>query len=470
MAARGWANSTVTAIGVSAGAGAAQLGVAYGLGIVVWQPVTGTAGESQWLASLAWVLWIAATSTVLGAVYANGVGARVAVAKAAAGPATDDAPPAATANRSPRPPGGVVDVAWRTAVALAAAIGAAITVPLVMLPARAAHRADNFQPQVTAGAYAVVGIIGGLIIAIAAVNARVVAINVLASAGWVWALAVVSVIDSVRADRTVGTAQLAAWHFTDRGWFGQTLYLPGALLMLGGALLVGVFASLPADRRGENRVGIAVSGAVGPLLVAGAYFLAAPRLTVRADQLSAYLFAPYAVIAGLAGSVLVAALGPLRPGRTRPATAPVASTARSATVPAGTPPKDDSADADLAEWTRNLAAPEGTGEKKPEPAGTRPDPTGNVRKKAGPSGDETTLRLDAGGSGPRTQPRGESPTRDLSAEPNPSPAVRTHPSPEPGAAGPAGTGKTGRATVTEPLWPEKPKPRKGRGPRGGNRT
>jgi hypothetical protein len=80
--------------------------------------------------------------------------------------------------------------------------------------------------------------------------------------------------------------------------------------MMGAALNIGVLAAVPAGRRGDNRVGVAVSGAVGPLVVAAAYFLAAPRLVgVRADeQLSAYLIAPYAVIAGLAGSVLLSGL------------------------------------------------------------------------------------------------------------------------------------------------------------------
>src|SRR5437773_2652198 len=69
MAARGWANSTVTAIGAAAVAGAAQLGLGYGLGIIVWQPTGGPAGEALWLASLAWVVWAAASSTALGAIW-----------------------------------------------------------------------------------------------------------------------------------------------------------------------------------------------------------------------------------------------------------------------------------------------------------------------------------------------------------------------------------------------------------------
>jgi hypothetical protein len=403
MAVRGWANSTVTAIGVAAGAGAAQLGLGYGLGIIAWQPVPDEAGDGLWLPSLAWALWIAATSTVLGAVYAAGLGTRTARAKAVS---TDAVNGEAADGDGPRPPARAVDLLWRTAVALAAAIGALITVPLVMLPARAAHRADTFQPQVTAGAYAVVGVIVGLVIAVVAVNARVVAANIMASTAWVWALAAVSVVDAVRANRTVGTAQLAAWQFTDKGWFRQTLYLPGALLMLGGALLVAVVAALPADRRGDNRVGIAISGTFGPLLVATAYFLAAPNLTVRAEQLSSYLFAPYAVIAGLTGSVLVAALGPVRPRRDRAATTPLALTASDTAAPTGaaTTAGDE---AEVIEWTRTLVVDSDA----PPVAQTPPQ---------------------------------------LATAPN-----RT------GAATPTATG---RATVTQPDSPAAPKPRKRRGP------
>jgi hypothetical protein len=429
MAARGWANATVTAIGVAAGAGAAQLGLAYGLGIIAWQPVRDATGEGLWLASLMWALWIAATSTVLGAVYAGGLATRANAASKkltagnAAGP--DTAVESEAAGAAADGDGGhrrtrAVDLLWRTAVALAAAVGALITVPLVMLPASAAHRADTFQPQVTAGAYAVVGVVVGLVVAVVAVNVRVIAANIVASTAWVWALAAVSVVDAVRANRTAGTAQLAAWQFTDRGWFHNTLYLPGALLMVGGALLAGVFGALPADRRADNRVGIAISGTFGPLLVAAAYFLAAPNLTVRAEQLSSYLFAPYAVIGGLAGSVLVAVLGPMRPRRARAAVAPDPALADDPAAAPGTAPKA-TGDAELTEWTRTLAVPS----DEPRAAPASPEAAAVT---TGTGSAETTAEI-----------------------------------------GSAAPGATGRATVTQPASPGVPKPRKRRGS-GGSAT
>jgi hypothetical protein len=265
------------------------------------------------------------------------------------------------------------------------------------------------------------------------------------------------VIDSVRANRTVGTAQLAAWQFTEGGWFRETLYVPGALLMLGGALLIGVFAALPADRREDSRVAIAVSGAVGPLLVAAAYFLAAPKLTLRTEQLSAYLFAPYAVLAGFAGSVLVAALGPMRPRRPKPpkpAAVPAipAPIVRSTITPAGGKPTAPgpatapapaaapaaASDDDLHDWTRTLGT---ATESKTEPL-----PAGGDDKT-----EETTFRLDAKGTDPYSTTRAYVSEEPVATTGGTDPTE----SPAPGA--------TGRATATQPLWPEKPKPRKRRG-------
>jgi hypothetical protein len=84
--------------------------------------------------------------------------------------------------------------------------------------------------------------------------------------------------------------------------------------MLAVAAIIGFLASWRAGRRGDSRVGVAVSGATGPLLVAAAYLLAAPQFAgadnIDISQWSAAMFAPYAVLAGLAGSVLVAAIGP----------------------------------------------------------------------------------------------------------------------------------------------------------------
>ncbi|MET7393118.1 hypothetical protein ABZS66_06425 [Dactylosporangium sp. NPDC005572] len=293
MAARSWATSIFTAIGVAAGAGAAQLGLGYGLGIIAWQPTGDSA--TVWISSLGWVAWLAATSTAIGALCADRL-------------AADGAPVPANPDSAA---GQALTIAWRFVIALSAAVGSLIIVPLVAIPARA-PRPDNAAPYFAAGGYAVAGIIVGLVIAIGALTARAIAANVIATSAWVWTLAVVAVADVVRVDgETATAAQLGTWQFADGTWIRGMVNLPGALLMLAAALVIGGLAAWPAGRRGDNRVGVAVAGAAGPLLVAAAYFLAAPALGSERDQhLSAFYIAPYALIAGLAGSVLVAAIGP----------------------------------------------------------------------------------------------------------------------------------------------------------------
>ena len=291
MAARSWAGSSITAVAVAAGAGAAQLGVGYGLGIVTWQPADAADGRVPWLASLAWVVWVAATSTGLGSVIAHALAGR----------------------GQPDGLDGFLLVAWRSTLVLAAAIGALVVVPLVAVPARAAETPENFAPEWTAAGYAVIGVIVGIVLAVAALTARAIAANLLISVGYLWLLAVVAVIDSLRQGDERMLAQLAIWEFNG-GPHVRGYYLPGVLLMLIAAAVIGFGAAWRAGRRGDSRVGVAMSGATGPLLVAAAYLLAAPQFAgednVDISQWSAAMFAPYAVLAGLAGSVLVAAIGP----------------------------------------------------------------------------------------------------------------------------------------------------------------
>jgi hypothetical protein len=308
MAVRGWGGSVAAAIGVAAGAGAAQLGLGYGLGIIVWLPAADRAGEAAWAASLAWAAWIAATSTVAGAIGAQRLGA----AQSAAGPDTDpadtDVPDTTTA-------------LWRLSLAVASAVGALVTVALIAVPARAAERADTFSPQTIAAGYAVLGVLVGLVMAVWSTSSPPVAANVIATVCWLWLLAVIAVIGGVVSGDGLSAAQLGVWQITgdpERFWFRDYIYWPGAALALGSAYVIGALSARTAARDPARRVGAAVSGVAGPLVVAVAYFLAAPRLVgIRPEQLSAHLLAPYSVLAGLAGSVTVTALAQ-RAERPRP--------------------------------------------------------------------------------------------------------------------------------------------------------
>jgi hypothetical protein len=307
MAVRGWGASIATAIGVAAGAGAAQLGLGYGLGIIAWLPSADGKSEAAWVASLAWAAWIAATSTVAGAICAD----RLSMPRTAR---SDGSTPSGAAAGSV----GANSTALlatglrRLALAVASALGGLVTVVLVAVPARTATRADTFSPQTIAAGYAVIGVMVGLLVAIWALSSPGVAKNVIATVGWLWLLAIVAVVDGVISGRGMAGAQLGVWQITsdsERFWFRNYFYWPGAALSLGSALLIGALAARTAARQPAARVGAAISGGVGPLLVAAAYFLAAPRLVgIQAEQVSAHLMAPYAVIAGLAGSVLVAAI------------------------------------------------------------------------------------------------------------------------------------------------------------------
>jgi hypothetical protein len=287
MARRGWTRSIIAAVLASSGSAAAQLGLGYGLGILVWAPNEANAAVTRgaWWAALAWTTWVAATSVVVGAVVGDRYGGRSGS-------------------------GLFVRVGRRVVMALAATIGGLVTVPLVAIPARGAQVVDNYAPEILAGVFAATGVVLGLVVALLALVARAIAANVFLSAIWLWALATVVVVDGLTSGRGIEYAQLGVWKFTEGGPSWRSIYIPGALLMLGAALLIGGLAAFPAAGRSDSRVGVAASGAIGPLLLAVAYVLASPRAgEAPAEMSSAFAVAPYTVIAGLAGSLLVALVG-----------------------------------------------------------------------------------------------------------------------------------------------------------------
>jgi hypothetical protein len=343
MARRGWGASIATAIGIGAVTGAAQLGFGYGLGIINWTPPGAGAVEAAWVASLAWATWIAATSVIAGAICAQRLHDRgtprrphpevneppssrpetdPAVDRPAPSASDVDALPPSRSDADRQPAWSPESPSSRDAdgdgsgrkisLAVAAAFGALITVLLVAVPARAAVVPATGSPQNVAAGYAAAGILVGLLVAIWALHSRAAASNVIATVGWLWLLAVVAVVDGVLSGRGLTSAQLGIWQISaDRAgfWIRDYFYWPGAVLSTGSALLIGALAARSAARSVDRRVGAAASGAAGPLLVAVAYLLAVPRLAgIAPEQLSAHLIAPYAVIAGIGGSVVVAAL------------------------------------------------------------------------------------------------------------------------------------------------------------------
>ncbi|MEU8180488.1 hypothetical protein AB0B85_22755 [Micromonospora sp. NPDC049044] len=334
MARQGWGVSIATAVGVAAGAGAAQLGFGYGLGVITWTPTDAGASDTAWADGLAWATWLAASSTVLGAVCAQRLhqrGAPVPATPPVSGPeatgssdsatatdpqAADWPDPEPTDNRPSQVPearsAGQDSLLRRVVLALAAGIGGLVTVLLIAVPARVATGADTGAPQRTAAVQAVLGILIGVLVASWALRSRAAAMNVIATAAWLWLLAVVSVIDGVRVGRGLTGAQLGTWQLDPdqpQYWISGQLYWPGALLALVPALLIGVLAARGTARSAGHRVGAAASGAAGPVLVALAYLTTLPHWsTLGPAQLSTQLIAPYAVLAGIGGSVLAAVL------------------------------------------------------------------------------------------------------------------------------------------------------------------
>lgn len=349
----------LTAAGVAAAIGAAQVGLGYGLEIISWRPGTEGLSSEAWLASLAWATWIAATSTIIGAVAADRI-------SLTARPGPVPAPPRIPAPRAPEPDGGMdgrggmesdggmendggmagegteTDQAagasrpapppasdpaeggglWRVVLAAAAAVGATATVALTAIPARMADPPDATSPLTVAAGYAVLGVVVGLALAVGALRSRAVAANVLASAAWLWLLAVVAVVDGVLAGRDWERVPLAFWEFTadpdrlwgvsadSQSWFGN-IFVPDFALAAGAALIIGALAALPAARRGDHPAGVVVSGAAGPLLVAAAYLLSQPRLAgAETVDVSRHLIVPYLVLAGILGSLVITMVRP----------------------------------------------------------------------------------------------------------------------------------------------------------------
>ncbi|WP_233584036.1 hypothetical protein [Micromonospora sp. CV4] len=443
MARRGWGVSIVTAIGVAAGAGAAQLGFGYGLGVITWTPTDAGATDTAWADGLAWATWLAASSTVLGAVCAQRLHQR-AVPPAAEPTVVDPDPtppaapsptgepepaersesvtsgptrPAAVEGTSPAsaqvaevPPSEHGGLLRRVSLALGAAIGGLVTVLLVAVPARVAVGADTGAPQRVAAVHAGLGILIGVLVALWALRSRAAAANVTATAAWLWLLAVVSVIDGVRVGRGLTGAQLGTWQLDPdhpRYWIGDQLYWPGALLALVPALLIGALAARRAARSAGHRVGAAASGAAGPLLVALAYLTTLPRWSALGPaQLSTQVIAPYAVIVGVGGSVLVAVLAErvnrsrrVDPDATDPVGADAQRVAEADSTRAGEP------DADPARPTTGAGTGRGT-----DATGVAPPAAGTVPRKRDAA---RVPRVPA----PRTDPDSSEPTAPVDGEP-----------------------------------------------------
>ncbi|MGA4729141.1 hypothetical protein ACPB67_17095 [Micromonospora taraxaci] len=278
MAFRTWGRLLLTALGVSVLAGAGQLGVAYGFGIVrLTGAFTGTT-VNQWPTQLVWVGWFAANAAVVGAVLTGRLARR-------------DAPPPSTGRQ--------------LAIGGAAALGATVIAPLCMQPARAAELI-SVDPVWAVGICAVLGAVIGAGAAIAVLLRPELGWNMAAVAGAVWLLALISVLPSLGTTGPLPTVRLGV---LEPSWLDDAAAQRLALLLLPiVALLAGGATAGLARWRGQAPLVSGATGVAGPVLVAFAYLTAGPGDAVDRYQATPYYASLIAILAGALGAAAAALL------------------------------------------------------------------------------------------------------------------------------------------------------------------
>ncbi len=282
MAVRTWANALGIAVGAGALAGAGQLGIGYGLGILRFDQDFPTG--APWAAQLAWVTFLASAAVIGGTLAGAWHARRLAVA--------------------PTP-------AVRAALAVAAAVGATVMIPLLVRPAGATHLAESGNPRVAVALAAAAGLLAGVVAAYAVLAFPAVSGNVITYVLWLWVAGLVSAAWTLGQGASWGTARLGLLPGTG-AWVPVVLLLPPALIALAVAAI--------ARFGGSDKRAVAASGVAGPLLLGFAYLVSGPS---SGSQSTAYRYALIAVAAGLAVSVLVGVVRrPTRKPPPEPAPAP----------------------------------------------------------------------------------------------------------------------------------------------------
>ncbi|MFG3557331.1 hypothetical protein ACGGAQ_23380 [Micromonospora sp. NPDC047557] len=278
MAFRTWGRLLLTALGVSVLAGAGQLGVAYGFGIVrLTGAFTGTT-VNQWPAQLVWVGWFAANAAIAGAVLTGRLARR-------------DTPSASTGRQ--------------LAIGGAAALGATAVAPLCMQPARAAELI-SVDPVWAVGICAILGAVIGAGAAVAVLFRPELGWNMAAVAGAVWLLALISVLPSLGTAGPLPTVRLGV---LEPNWLDDAAAQRLALLLLPVvALLAGAATAGLARWRGQVPLVSGATGVAGPVLVAFAYLTAGPGDAVDRYQTTPYYGALIAILAGALGAAAAALL------------------------------------------------------------------------------------------------------------------------------------------------------------------
>ncbi|WP_320066502.1 hypothetical protein [Micromonospora sp. RTGN7] len=289
MAFRTWGKPLLTALGVSVLAGAGQLGVAYGFGIVRLTGDFTDATVNRWPAQLVWVGWFAASAAVAGAVVTDHL--------ARAGAAVTD--------RRIHAHEVVSTTTGRLRVAGAAALGATVVAPLCMQPARATEL-NGVDPVWAVGICAILGAVVGAGAALAVLLRPPFGWNMAMMASTIWLLALVSSLPALVGTGTLPTVRLGVF---EPDWLGvDTAQRLATLVLPLVALLIGAASGALARRRGHPPLIGGACGAAGPVLVAFAYLTAGPGSSVDRYQLAPYYAALIAVATGTLGSTAAALL------------------------------------------------------------------------------------------------------------------------------------------------------------------
>src|SRR5690606_31180159 len=228
-----WAWVLGTAAGVGALAGSAQLGIGYGLGFLRLAREFPTDGV--WSAQLTWVAWFATLAAIGGA---------------AAG--------AWMARRRQLD----LQIGTKFAVAGAAGVGAAVVVPLTLLPADAATVLVRDRPVLATALTGLLGVVVGISAAVTALSVRLVAVSLALLVAVVWLLALVSAMPALLPGADPPDVRLAVLDlpFTGGG-SGSTVAVVSIPLV---ALLVCETVAAAARSRGLSPLLTAVASTAAP--------------------------------------------------------------------------------------------------------------------------------------------------------------------------------------------------------------
>ncbi len=277
-----WGRTLATAAGVSVLAGTGQVGVAYGFGLL--RPGD-PSRDAAWSIHLTWIVWFAALATLAGA---------------AAG--------AVTARRAARP----LTFAGRIATVVCAAVGAVVVLPLAAWPARTVTL-NGRDAALEAGIVAGLGVVVGLLAALAALSLREVAIGLttVVTVGWTLALiSVVPALDLATASPPVRLAVLDLPHLPDGGRLAVGILFPLLVALSPAAVMAARSRGVGGDTRGGDsaadrlapRAMVAVPAAGA--LIALSYLIGGPGPGLE-DTVQV---APYAASLATLGAAVLAVL------------------------------------------------------------------------------------------------------------------------------------------------------------------